>query len=234
MPALNLGQLRTRISSNIGNRTDKNTIIDEALNEGLEELVKRHYFRDAISEMADVSVVADASSVALPSDVHQVIEARLIDGTLSYPFIVKSKKWVTSRWPNISEDNTGKPTLGYIEGDSLYLYPVSSGSYKIRATVVSFPDPLIENGDVPGIKNVDSVLTAYATSEVFASMQDFESAGWWLGKFERRIQEAIRSDQKETANDLIVDPSPSTSRSTGTQPWLDPFTGRTGDPYYGT
>lgn len=234
MPALTFLQLRTRVRSNIGNRSDKDTIINETLNEGLEELVKRHFFRDAISQH-DFDIAADDASVEISTvGIHQVLEVRLIDGTISHPFIIKSKRWVTDRWPNVSADNTGKPTLGYIEGDEVFLYPVSSGAYKLRMTSVQFPVAMAADGDVPSIKNVDPILIAYATSEVFDSMQDSESANRWEGRFEGRLLSAIRADKKGAANDRIVDPFLWSARSTVIQPWLDPFSGHTGGLNYGT
>jgi len=188
-------ELRALVISNLGNRTDKNTVINAALEEGLKHVSRLHFFRSLVSE-SDIAIVDAETYIDLPATTHQLLEARLIDGTASYPLVIKTKKWLVDRFPNIAEGPIGKPQYGYIEKNDLFLYPISDGSYSVRITVSTNPSFLSLDATENPIPVLDIALVCYATSYVMKSIQMFEYAAPWDLEFKNLLTSAILGDQK--------------------------------------
>lgn len=218
---MNLLELRQAVFDNTG-RTDKASVTDRGLNFGLDEAISRHDFRDLRVE-ADVDTVAGSDSVALPEDLVNLLEVRLVDSTgevLDRPLRVRSKVWLVRRFPNASEQSHGKPAWGYEEGLRLHLIPTPDLVYTLRLSYYSKPS-LDEDTDEQPIRLLDRVLIAYATSYVFHSIEKHEEAVMWSRRFEGELATVIRTDKRNKATELgpVHDVQPVI------EPWKDPFAG---------
>ena len=188
-------ELRATVLANIGNRTDKDDVINASLEDGLKRAVSIHFFKSLITE-TDVAIVADSTYASLPDNTYQLLEARLIDGTSSYPITIKSKRWLVKRWSNIGDAGTSKPVFGYVENDRLYLYPVSGGSYSIRMTTCINPSFDSADSTENPIPSLNIALTHFATAHVFRNIQLFDAALVWDAEFMRAFITAKSGDKK--------------------------------------
>ncbi len=188
-------ELRALVKSNLGGRIDKDSVINAALEEGLKQSARLHFFRSLSSE-SDVTIVADEAYIDLPTTTYQLIEARLIDGASSFPITLKTKQWLVDKLPNISEISTGRPTYAYIEGNDLFLYPISDGSYSIRVTVTTKPTFSSADDTENPIPSLDIALVAFATGYVMKSIQMFEYAVPWDQEYLKLFMGAQLGDKK--------------------------------------
>ena len=215
-------ELRELVKPNLGGRTDKDTVINSALEAGLKYAINIHFFRSMINEN-DVEIVADDTYLTIPSTYFQLLECRLIDGTASYNIDIRPKKWITERWPNISERSTAKPIYGYIEGGKIYLYPVSNGSYTVRITTCDNPTFSSADATENPIPCLDDALVYYATAHVMKSLQMFELAASWDLEFARAFSAAKTGDMKGPEV-YRLEPF-GAEKPAVIEPYLDPFAG---------
>ncbi len=188
-------ELRNLVISNLGNRTDKNAVINAALEEGLKQSARLHFFRSLVSE-SDVAIIADSAYIDLPATAYQLLEVRLINGTSSYPIVVKTKKWLVDRWANIADHAAGRPVYGYIENSDLFLYPISDGSYTVRITVTTAPTFSSSDATENPIPVLDMALVCFATAFVMRSIQMFEYAAPWDLEYGKLFTGAKLGDKK--------------------------------------
>lgn len=189
-------QLRTDVETITG-RTDKDDVVNLGLDFGLLTLGLKHNFRE-MRTLADLNASASDLSEALPSDFYDLLEARLIDDTNSYPLIVKDKKWVTDRWSNISADSSTKPDFCYVEGGSLFFSTPLDAAYTIRITyfkLLSFTDDTTVNP----IPIAENALTLYAIEFLYNSLEMFDTGLIWKARADRERDLAIRADKKRVA-----------------------------------
>lgn len=226
---MNLGELRTAVFDNTG-RTDKTTVTDRAINLGIEDIVDSYQFRD-LRVQRDVGIVVDQASIIIPTDYHQVVDARLIDTTNenSNPIRIKSKKVITDLIPNPDDLTAGRPSLAYEESGSLFLIPKSNGVFIIRLLLDLKPTTLVLVGDNPQVDRIDRAIIAYATSYVYDSVQQFQQAAVWTKRYNEALAKAILSDDRKPGK---IDKAQEFHGHHGhhghhlsVTPWLDPFVG---------
>lgn len=221
---MNREEIRDLVLANIGNRTDKDTIINSAINLALTEIGQLHDFR-AMRTEADISIAADDVSKALPSTTHQLIEARLIDGTQSYALTIKTKLWFVKRFPNVSAGFTGKPIIGYVEGNVLYFHPKSNDAYTVRLTYSALPAELSDDVTDVSVSGVDMAIVCWVTGYMFTSMGQPELAAPWNTRFANSMAISIAADKRRHAEENVMDQLTyyGTDLVASPQPWLDPF-----------
>src|SRR5680860_451357 len=176
---MNRSELRAVVKANIGNRDDKDDLIDIALDLGIREFAKVHFFDELISE-SDLAIVEDDQSVDLPTTFFKVLFAGVIDSTSSFPFVFKSKNWVRERVPNVSALSTGKPSFGYVEKGTIYLYPVCNDSYTLRVTYSTLPAAFASDATEIQVTGLDEALINWTTGWIFRSMQLYEDSAQWF------------------------------------------------------
>lgn len=193
-------ELRNLVISNIGGRTDKNSLINSALNLALEDIAERLSTQELETE--DTTVIAeDDYRIALPDGFLQVTSARLIDSTSSYPMEIKPADWVTDRFPNPSADSTGRPYYGYVQGGYFYFVPYSDDDYSITLSVKLVPNALSDDADYPTVKYIDRCIVAWATYYVYQSMQQYQDAKYWFDTYLFNLDRVIKS--KRSSVDIV-------------------------------
>lgn len=189
----------------ISKRGDKSTLIGYGIDAGLLDACLEHEFREMEVE-ADLSASEDDLSEALPSDFHDLLEVRLIDGTQSYPLIVKAKKWITDKFPNIDEDSSSRPDYVYIEDGSLFFSTKLDDDYTIRVTywkLQTFATVATEN-PIPVLKNF---LVYSGLSFLYNALEMERRGAFWERKARGssttrvggELLRAIRADGRRTA-----------------------------------
>ena len=173
---------------------------------------------------SDSAIVADDTKITLPSNTFQLIEARFINGTYSHAIVIRPKKWLVSRYPNIASLSTNIPVYGYVEGDYLYLYPLSNGSYSIRKTVVVDPTFSDADGTENPIPHLDRALVCYGIAAAMRSLQMFEGALQWDSEYSKAFLIAVTGDKKKPF-ELQMQPFGSKTPAALIEPYLDPFAG---------
>ena len=205
-------------------RTDKDDVIIEGLDLGLEEYTMRHEFR-ALRLESDLSIVADDESVSAPSTMRTIEEARLIDGTMSYPMRIKSKSWLTSRWADVSELSTSKPQYLYEETGTLYLYPVSDGTYTVRVTTYSNCGTLSASTTENPVPLLDSAIVHWATAYLYNATEQYEKAATWERMAERAFQVAVQANGRVVRMEIKAALDVPESLTLPSERYLDPFAG---------
>ncbi len=206
-------------------RADKNTEAGVAVNLALKELTQIHFFRDLQSNES-LSYTADAEYVALPSRTRAILEARLINGTQSYPIILKAKKWVLDRWSKVSELNASYPIYAYIEDEKLYICPEASADYTIEVTALIYAADISGSTENP-IANSDEAIVAWASMYIFGMIQNTEMSVFWEKRYNKAVTRLIHADRSHNLNDVAQEFrvfSPALQRASARiSPHLDPF-----------
>jgi len=191
---VNRSEMRSIVQDLTG-RDDKDSLINSAFDLAYRHFCQRHDFRSMISEESDSISEGDAY-VSLPSGTHHLLEARIIDGQLSYALDIRSKLWLVKRWPNISALAEAKPSKGYVEGSKLYLYPVSDGDYDVYFTITKIPSFSDDSTDNT-IPELDNALVYWASAFVFQSLKMIPEAREWFSMAEKEFIEAKRTDMRD-------------------------------------
>jgi len=215
-------ELRSEVEERTG-RTDKSTRIDTLLDLGIRELTKYHDFEEIRAE-SDLTTVASQAYVALPTNTRSVVEARMIDGTNSWPLVIKRKKWLTDRIPNVSALSEGKPVYAYKEGDNFYLLRIPDDAYTVRVTVYPKPSDFASDATENPVELLDEALIGYAAEGVLLGVEEYEAAAQWNPRWKAALLQAIRQDNRSHV-DVVGEPHGAVLSDTNPTPWLDPFVG---------
>jgi hypothetical protein len=212
-------QLRDAIAG-ATNRADKTNLINTAINLALREIGSRHDFRELKDEQ-DVSIQVNEQSIAVPGTFHQIIEARLINGTLSYPIEIRTKGWFVQRFPSPTTAPAAEPAYGYEEGGLLYFQAPAYAARTIRLTLYSLPADLLNDTDRCMIGYLDNAITSWGCAFVHRSLQMYQEAQYWMLEYERALRIAMAADIRKTGAIVTTD-AYSTHDRRGGNP-LDPF-----------
>lgn len=206
-------------------RSDKLSLIRQAINLGVEDLSTAHLWSDLQVE-DDVTLLTNAASVDLATDVARVSEVRVIDGTQSYEISIRPKTWLVSKFPNPAASSTGRPAWGYLEGTTLFVVPLASADYIIRYTYYRLHPSLDTATDSILIRNGGAAVAAFATSWVFNSVEKHTDADAWMIKYGRLVQQAIRVDKANSAIQYSAEPRPGYNPNTSQDYWTNPLARR--------
>jgi len=215
-------QIVSRVMTNTG-RTDKASLAGDAIREALIEAGSMHRFQSMYQE-ATISFAAGSGSVALPEGTFQVLEVRVQNGPTSYSIQLRPKRWITRHYPNPAYYAAGYPYFAYTEGGKLYYLPVSNADYVGVASILVLPD-LVEDLDTLNPNYLMTYVIAYATAEVYRSVEMFDEAAQWDVRAAQRLQLAIKADNM-SGEEQIADQFPDRGGSGEiVEPYFDPFYG---------
>lgn len=207
----------------VTSRSDKTTLINSLINQGLAYIAKRHKFKELVGSFTLTISAEGTIALALPATTQKLIEARLINGTYSYPLCVAVKSTLVQFFPNIGSHPNGIPTHVYEEGGSLYLHPrPNSTSYTVAVTVQKKPVPLSADGDTPEITDVDLALVPWVASRLYRSVELFEQSDRWMQDFESQLLILIRNDKDKPAQ-IVQHMGFNTGLRNATEAFGDPF-----------
>jgi len=206
-PGSTLAGLRAIVQQNLGNRTDKSMLIDSALNAALRQAVQRHRFK-RLAVQSDLTLTTGVQAVVMPANAIQVVELRIIDGTMSHRIDLADKVMVTERFPNPWAFSNQRPSIAYEESGVLYFSPVPDKTYTLRGTYLFNPATLVSDTDSAGVDGLDAAMITYATSYVMRSIEKFSEADSWERQFEKELSAAIIADRRRPATVVLMQPHP--------------------------
>lgn len=223
---MNREAIRELVVANSG-RDDKTTLMNSLINVAARKLSSEHLWLDLMTE-ADLGLETGGAHVDLPSNFHRLAEVRLIvddSPLLSREISVKPKTYIVKQYPNINDENTGKPVYGYLQGTKLYLLPLSDGDYTIRITYFKLHSDFSTDATECEIRHGGEAVAAYATHLLFMSLNMTEDAASWLAVYTQLKDAAIKVDKDNSATNYEAIPrgrSPRVSHD----PQNDPFVRR--------
>lgn len=192
------------IAAVVGNtqRSDKTAIIATGIDLGLVEICARHSFKQHRVN-SSAALVADESTLSLPTDCLQLIGVRVKRGdgvdTADQPGAVvdiKAKAELVQLYPDLTDAAvTGVPKYCYEENGVLTFLPKANLSYEIQITYDTL-EVLTSDEDTVNATMIDSALIAYATAYLFRSISMFQSAQVFMAEYERALFHIILSDER--------------------------------------
>jgi hypothetical protein len=189
-------QLRELVRLNIA-RTDKDSLINSALDLALVAALSANPEWSFLSTYADLPIVSGNGSLTLPADYGALIGATLLNGTQSFKFEIRTPDYIRSQFPAPDQYPTGIPEVGYIDGGLLYLIPYSNGSYNLRLYYTIDKTSFTSDADTSPSATIDEVLVSYATSYVFSSLQLHQDAMAWLQRHSLAFKTATSRDRTQ-------------------------------------
>ena len=197
-------QLRAKVRLNVQSRTDLDSQIDAALNNACEEL-SRMAWRELVARSASTSTTADTQYVSLPVDLEELLAVQFVNDTQSYAPALWTKAEAEGRYPVADAFASGPPAGCYREGSLLYFVPVPDDDLVVRVHYRAMLTLGSGAGDAVSSAGFDSLLVAFATAEVFESLEHAkDTAGRWWGIFRSRTAQK-RSSQWVTGEVRKVD-----------------------------
>lgn len=214
---MNRLQARNLVIQNTS-RTDKESLINSALDLAVAEVSAQALWIDLLTP-GSVTLLSAATSVALADEVDRVSEVRLIDGLSSYRLNIRPKTWVVSRYPNIAVLGSARPTVGYIEGKTLFVAPPSNAEYEVRYTYCPLHPALAADVDEILIRHAAPAVIAWATSWVFQAIEKHQDAASWDARYQAQLKSAIKAN----ANSAVTYQFDTSQGVSTPEYWLNPF-----------
>lgn len=194
-------EIRNLVIQNVG-RTDKNDLINTLIDLGLVEIAKKHVFSDLELE-SDLSIDADDYSVALPAAGYTLLSVVVLDPASpdnGYPMEILDKQDFIPFHPRLSEETSGEPVQGYVEGNILYFGAPATGARTFAVTMYRMPIALASDSTENPIKTSDTALASWVTSMTFMALEQFDSSSFWLQRFHSvDLPGLIEADRRKSA-----------------------------------
>ena len=201
--ALTFAQMVTRVEKNT-NRSDgdEETHTKQFLNEALREVARRHDWRD-LAKRQTATLTEDDHRFPFPSDMMVCHSLRIIDGTSSRLLIQKSIDAADEWEPYVAGTTSQKPYTYAIDGNYFEFEAPLNDDYECRIRFTKFPELMTNDADEAEITDIDDVLVAYATAELFRFLSQHDEAAQWDVRFERgfaraRLRDGDRPDWNPT------------------------------------
>jgi hypothetical protein len=188
-------ELREAVVDNTS-RDDKTSQINRLLYRGLQNIARRHPFRELCVD-ADVTITAAGdSSVSLPSSAVSVRSIVLENGTSSYELNLLSKFEFEQIHPMVSSEGNGYPTDAWLDYSTSLLHFASpaNASYVLRVSHAKDPSDFASDSTESPLLHANEALIAWATMRLFQSLQMHEDASYWDGVFREELAIAINAD----------------------------------------
>jgi hypothetical protein len=184
--------LRNLIIPQVSGRTDLTAVIDTGIDHACEDL-SLYEWRELRERNSTLVMTPSQQYVDLSplTDLGELRRVLYLNSTQSYPLPIWTWEDAEKKFP--ADDQMGNPTTNptacYREGMRLYLVPTPSVSYNLRLFYRGKLSVGAQASDVLSVDGFDSLVVAWATAEVFESLELGEkSAARWWGIFERRRQ----------------------------------------------
>ena len=205
--ALSYTTIRAAVRDNIGGRTDLDSNINTYINQIVRRIGRRHRWRDLEKE-TEFTTTDSVKRYSLATDLEQIHSLRLTElsgstYSASRKLVLVSPHIMDQVIPIPEQDSTGKPKWGVWWGKELDLYPIpDSVIYTVRYRYDAVPTDMSADNSTASITNIDDVIIAGATMQMWAFLEESENAGMWSGLFESGLKEAIRLDRNNPARKM--------------------------------
>lgn len=182
--ALTRAQIKTKIGYNTGRGAEKAAAIETLCDEALKVAVNAHPFRMAQSELIDIPITEDATSVSLSdtltSTLVNIITARIVDatGSTNTKLVMKTRSWWDENVINSEDNQKGRPEFGCREGTSVLLDRPAESNLELRI-VVSQEQIFDSDSTMCPIGILDVFVVQYVTAMIFLSIENMGQFVVW-------------------------------------------------------
>lgn len=160
---------------------------------------------------------------ALPSTCVDVVKARVIDDTSSYPIDIITKVEADELYPSPLDYPSGPIRECYQHDGRMYFLPVPSDDTTVRLWYTFLPTLAAADASDPTITTINNVLISYAAWRMFLQLEHLVSAEVHKTLFESALLKAVRGDKRKAGLNLRMKGS---NLSSGNVPrniaWQDP------------
>jgi hypothetical protein len=217
-------ELREAVLANTS-REDRVEYINTSLNRGLNYISRAHLFR-SLREEFSITFTEGTTEVDLPERFQHFEGARIFKGdTGGWVFQVRPKGAVLHRYPRLT--TPARPLMGYVdyEDQKLKFVPEADVDYEGTLSVYRFPPFLVTDSSELHDPQWEQALIAFASYQVFMSIESFQSASVWSGEFERELRSLIKNDNRMGGVEVRANPglAPGSEVVSSLEPWTDPF-----------
>ena len=189
---MNRADIRNLVIDHTG-ASHKVSLINSMITAALKKVSSEMHWGDLLTE-ASFTLVPNQEWVAIGTNIHRIAEVRIIDGLSSWEVDVRTKVWVTERWPNISAESFTRPRYAYLENSRIYLMPGPSTNWKIKISYYKRVADLTNDTTALFPEHIDEAVIAYATYRTFKSLQQHEDAVTWFADYREAIKDAKNMD----------------------------------------
>ena len=215
-------ELMNRVRSAIGNRTDKEVEILQAVNDGIVRVASLHRWNINQETDETVTLVTDQELYSLPERTtavvslflenqdaeflmltavsitrfDQVFKARF--GATLYDMTGMTGDHTNGDPAYFLENRTGEPNLYAHFGGKIVVYPVPTAAQdglKLHIRLTKRPEPISSQGVNPLGEELDRVVAAFATADVCAILTLWNDSKGWEGRAHMLLREAITEER---------------------------------------
>lgn len=201
---MTLTELQTRVRTNTnrtstsGDGATTDAQITALLNDAQRAMARDYDWRDLRIEKSTTTTVG-TERYALPTDLKELLGMRVIDDAESVNLIELTRTALDEHDPYPASGAQAKPCYYAMDGNYYHLYPIPDAAYTLYLHYSRWPTDLSAAADVPSVDGADDYLIAYATAELFDSLQQFESGAAWKRKADE-LRVRIRAQDMSTPN----------------------------------
>lgn len=196
--SLDLAGLTSRVRLNTNRDSTGDTATTDAtittyLNDAQRELARRHDWRQLFTSKTMTTTIG-LERYAFPTDMARLMSMTMWTTSTAYTLVERTKTWLNSYDSRQALSDTGIPAIYAVDGLYFELVPRPDAAYTVGVNYVKWPTTLANATDAPDVETVEDCMIAYATAQLFAQLERFEQAEWWMREFERRFITARAAD----------------------------------------
>jgi hypothetical protein len=176
-----LSALRTKVANNVGGRSDKNTQIDQYLNQAQSDLAEKFNWNDLRYTDSSTTLSAAGYTVSIPTTVRTIKKVRLKDANDNWcdPKLI-SKTLFRDIYPKSVPDITGQPNDCFIEAQTIYFSSLSDLLYTVYLDCEIYATDMSGDSSTPSILGVDDILVMLATGYLYVHLKQPQVAEYWF------------------------------------------------------
>lgn len=215
-------------------RTDKDSLIQTLFQDFINLAGRDNIYPEMIVYDDSLVTVSGTQTVALPADHYKSLELKMMQtDASSYALRAVTQRWAHQRFPNPADYSTGRPTYWYELGGNIYLLPIPNAVYQLDLRYAKLLSASFDNdAETFPIPTLETAAIQWVTSELFASLEQFENANQWMQRAMYSWDKAKRDSNFQPAElnrpeefRIFGSPSPNSGDEYNAPPehWLDPF-----------
>lgn len=196
--ALTRAEILALVKLNAGNRSDKDEVVHQALNSALVQIGQLHDF-SAVKFTSSVALTLDTEIAGVPDGTRRIDWVKLTDTSSETSALIeiRSLAWMDDAYPNRVYDGSGYPAGLAIEGDSFHVAPYpDSSDYQLEVHGVRYFTTFDSADATCEVAMLNDALIAFASADVFASLESFVSEKSWRQRYIAAVSAAITEDKR--------------------------------------
>jgi len=209
-------ELQDRVRLNLGGRTDKDTSIMQAINNAIVSIARgKHDWRN-LQKTFTTTVIAENNTITLPEYSKNVLSLWRVVSETENVILQRISTYrhdrINNTSPNLSggitthiyqgdsrvipSNDSGLPRSYHIHGNVIFIHPTPTEDTEFYIRVTAKPTVITADVEHDLGEQMDDVIVAIATSEMYLQLQLLDDAGAWLQWGERLKKQAIGAERR--------------------------------------